>query len=238
MREILMMGISPIGGKREREAFDMLKKNSKLVLDTIRKFEEMTVAFFEERNLEKAEALGREVSDIETKADKGRRDFMRALHEGAFLPAFRGDLARLAEQLDTVADTAEAAMRTILLRDKIMGTLTKAERKRTEAKRFRRDLVKMARLTTETVDGLRVAVEALTEDVDVADRRAAEIDELEHQVDLIEQGLLKDIYESEKVLDPVSVVQLAEIVRRVENITDRAEDASDLIRIIGYLIRV
>ena len=238
MKEILMIGLSPIGGKREKEAFSTLGKNVKLVFDTVKKFEEMMTALFEKRNLEKAEALGREVAALETRADKGRREFMRTLHEGAFLPAFRGDLARLAEQIDSVADTAEAAARVILLRDKLLSAIAKAEKKRAGVKSLRTGLIHMARLTTQTVDCLRGAVEALMTDVAAADRRADEVDELEHEVDLIEQGLLRDIYGFEKVLDPISVVQLVEIAHRVENITDRAEDASDVIRIVGYLIRV
>ena len=238
LKEILTIGLSPIGGKREKEAFITLGKNVKLVFDTVKKLEEMITALFEKRNLEEAEALGRGVSFLETRADRGRRDFVRTLHEGAFLPAFRGDLARLAEQIDSVADTAEAAARAILLRDKLIGSIAKAEKKRGRAKSLRMGLVRMAKLTTQTVDRLRSAVEALMTDVDAANRRADEVDKLEHEVDLLEQGLLKDIYGFEKVLDPVSVVQLVEITRMVENITDRAEDASDVIRIVGYLVRV
>ncbi len=238
LKEILMIGLSPIGGRKEKEAFGVLSKNAKLVFDVIKKFEDLTITLFEERDLKKAEALGREVATLETRADRGRREFMRTLHEGAFLPAFRGDLARLAEQIDNVADTAESAARTILLRDKLIGVIAKAEKKKAGAKSLRASLVKMASLTTKTVDSLRGAVEALVKDVDAASRKAMEVDKLEHEVDLIEQGLLRDIYEFEKMFDPVSVVQLAEISRRIENITDRAEDASDMIQIIGYLIRV
>ena len=110
--------------------------------------------------------------------------------------------------------------------------------KRAEAKGLRESLIKIAGLTTKAVDSLRGAVKALMTDIDAAEKKGAEVNELEHEVDLIELGLLKDIYEFEKVLDPVSVVQLVEITRRTENIADRAEDASDMIRIVGYSIRV
>lgn len=210
----------------------------RLVFDAVKKLEEMITAFFEKRNLEEAENLGRGVSSIETEADKARREFIRTLHEGAFLPTFRGDLSRLAEQVDNVADTAEAAARAILLRDKLIDIITKAEKRKSGIKDLRRGLIRMAELTTQTVDRLRSAVEALMTDVEEAYRRAEEVDKLEHEIDMIQQCLLRDIYGFEKVLDPLTVVQLVEIARRIEAISDRAEDASDVVRQVGYLIKV
>lgn len=237
MKEILAVAFAPLGGKRERESFDILKRNAREVTEVVRQFEKVVVAFFSERDLEKAKVLGRELSTIETKADKGRRDFMRMLHEGAFLPAFRADFARLAERLDNVADTAEGAARAIVLREKLFAVLTKAERRSAKLKGWSRRFLQMARLTTETVETLQASVEALATNVNDAMKRANDVDKLEHEVDIIEQGLLGELYAYERFLDPVSVLQLAEIIRRFGNITDRAEDASDAIAIVAYTIR-
>jgi predicted phosphate transport protein (TIGR00153 family) len=237
MKNILTIAAVPFGGKREREALNILKRNAGSVAEVVKKFEELITVFFSERDLQKAEALGRELSALETKADKGRREFLRILHEGAFMPAFRGDLARLADRLDLVADTAEGAMRAILLRGKLTKVLLGAEKKSSKVGGFKVRFMKMAELTTKTVDTLEKAVEMLATDLDTALEHVQEVNELEHEIDVVEQGLLNDLYDCEKYFDPLSVVQLADILQRFENISDRGEDASDLIEIIAYTFR-
>jgi predicted phosphate transport protein (TIGR00153 family) len=223
-------------GKLEREAFRILKGNAKAVHDVVKKFEEFINAYFSEENLEKAESLGREVASLETRADKGRRDFLALLSRGAFLPAFRGDLAWLAERLDRVADTTEGAMRAVLLRKQLVQALKRAEKRNRRVKEWRNRFLKIARLTTQTVEILREAVEALEKDIDTALRKAKDVDSLEHEVDLIEQETVSDLYELEKLFDPITVVQLADILRRMGNITDRAEDMSDSIAILAMTL--
>lgn len=231
-----VFAIAIIGGKREREAFDVLRRNARDITTVVKKFEDLIFTYFSEQDLDRANVLGRELSELETKADKGRRDFLRILNEGAFLPAFRGDLAWLAERLDRVADTAEGAMRAILLREKLFTALAKAGRKSKKIKEWRSRFVKMAKLTTQTVELLQGSVEALGTNIDVALRKAAEVDKLEHEVDIIEQGLTNDLYELEALFDPLSVVQLADIIRRFGNISDRAEDMSDSIAIMAMTL--
>ena len=232
-----MIGISPIGGGKEREALDTLRKNAKSVLDTVKKFEEMILALFSERDMKKAQALGRQVTELETKADGGRRKFTCNLGKGAFLPAFRGDLARLAEELDNVADSAEGVTRAILLRERLFDALSKAEKKQKKAKVIRESLVKMARLATQTTEALQGAIDLLVTNIDATKTKIDEVEKLEHESDIVEQSLLGEMYEYEKVLDPVSIFQLSYLIRGIGDISDRAEDVGDLISIVAYTFR-
>jgi len=237
MREILMIGISPIGGGKEKETLEILRKNARMVVDTVKKFEEMILALFSDRDMKKAQALGRQVSELETKADGGRRKFTSELGKGAFLPAFRGDLARLAEHLDNVADAAEGVTRAILLREKLLDALLKAEKKKKKAKAIREGMVKMARLAAQTADALQRSIDLLVSNIDAVKRRVDEIENLEHESDKVEQSLLGTLYEYEKALDPVSVVQLGILIRGTGDISDRAEDVGDILSIISYTFR-
>lgn len=232
-----MIGISPIGGGREKEALDILRKNAKSVVATVKKFEEMIIALFSERDMKKAQALGRQVTELETKADEGRRKFMCDLGKGAFLPTFRGDLARLAEQLDNVANTAEGVTRATLLREKLLDALSKAEKKQKKAKAIREDMVKMAKLATQTTEALRGAIDLLVTNIDATKTKIAEVEKLEHESDLVEQSLLGELYAYEKVLDPVSMLQLSFLIRGIGDISDRAEDVGDVLSIISYTFR-
>ncbi len=228
--------LSIIGGKREQKAFDTLMQNARDVTSVVRKFEEVVTAYFSNRDTDRAEVLGRQLSKLETKADGGRRQFMKILNEGAFLPAFRGDLAWIAERLDGVADAAEGAMRAILLRQRLSSALAKAERKNKRIREWRLRFVKMAKVTTQAVEILQESIEALSTNIDDAIRKANFVDILESEVDKIEQGIINDLYEFEKIFDPLSVVQLADIIRRFGNISDRAEDMSDSVAIFAFTL--
>lgn len=231
-----VLSISIIGGKNEQRAFEILKNNAKTVTETVRKFEEVVKAYFIDEDVGRAERLGRELSNIETKADGGRREFIAMLNQGAFLPAFRGDLAWLAERLDRIADTAEGATRVLLMRKQLFNALKKAERRNRKILDIKKRLRKMATATTETVELLQRAVEVLAVNIDDALRKARDVDNLEHQVDLIEGSLINDIYELEKLFDPLTVSQLVEFIRRLGNIADRAEDMSDSIVILALTL--
>ena len=237
MREILIIGISPIGGGKEKEALKILRKHAKSVVDTVKKFEEMIITLFSERDLKKAQTLGRQVTELESKADEGRRKFTSDLSKGAFLPAFRGDLARLAEQLDNVADTAEGVTRAILLREKLLDALSKAEKKQKRAKAIREGMIKMARLATQTTEALRGAIDLLLTNIDATKTKINEVEELEHESDLVEQSLLGELYDYEKVLDPVSIFQLSYLIRGIGDVSDRAENVGDVLSIISYTFR-
>lgn len=237
MREIVLIGISPIGGGKEKEALKILRKNAKEVVNTVKKFEEMMVTLFSARDLKKAQTLGRQVAEFENKADMVRRKFTTELGKGAFLPAFRGDLARLAEQLDNVADTAEGVMRAILLREKLLGALLKAERKQKKAKAIREGLVRMARLSTQTVEALQRSIDSLATNMDAVKKRVEEVESLENEIDKVEQSLLGALYDYEKALDPVSVIQLSILIRGIGDISDRAEDVGDVLSIVVYTLR-
>ncbi len=237
MREILIIGISPIGGGKEKEALKILRKHAKSVVDTVKKFEEMIITLFSERDMKKAQTLGRQVTELESKADEGRRKFTSDLSKGAFLPAFRGDLARLAEQLDNVADTAEGVTRAILLREKLLDALSKAEKKQKRAKAIREGMIKMARLATQTTEALRGAIDLLLTNIDATKTKINEVEELEHESDLVEQSLLGELYDYEKVLDPVSIFQLSYLIRGIGDVSDRAENVGDVLSIISYTFR-
>jgi len=235
--KVLAISFSPISGKREKLALEMLVKNSEKVMETVRRTGELMRTFFMGRDLKRAEEMGKEISRVETEADAGRREFMSVLHGGAFLPAIRGDLARLAESLDNVADVSEAAMRELLQRKRLMEAISSAESRNANVAALWSSIPKLVEATDETVRVMCEAIRALGTDLRVAAEKAKEVDRLEHEVDIIEQGMLVNLYALEEAFDPVSVFQLGEVLRRYENITDRAEDVSDIISILVYTLR-
>lgn len=226
----------PIVGRKEREAFEIIKQNGKIISEIAKEFEKMVIVFFTEGDLTKAQALGRRITELESVADKGRRKFTRSLQAGAFLPLMRGDLARLAERFDEVADAVEEAMRAILLREKLAPALAKCIRKKGLGE-FGKDLSRVVGIATRTTEALRASIDLLASDLDASLAKADEVEELEHESDIAEQSLLSGLHSFEKSLDPITVIQLKEIIEKVGEISNRAEDAADVVSTIAYVQR-
>ena len=219
---------------KEKETLRLLGLHSEAMVAVVRKFEELLQALssFE---WEKACCLGREVTLLESQADERLEKFNRALARGAFLPAYRGDLARLGSQLDNVADVTEEVSRTILSRERTWRMVKRMGRK---MERLREGMMKMGELATRCAEALSSSVQTLLSNMDLAEAQAKEVGRKEHESDLIEQGLIVYLYEKEKGLDPLTVIQLDQIIHGIGDISDQAEEASHLLLILIYGFRV
>lgn len=233
MLEIASIGFLPLGAKREKATIELLRKHAAAVLDVVRRFEELIIAF-SRRDLKKVDVLGAELDRAETDADAIRRKFEASLGEGAFLPAFRPDLSRLAERVDDVADVTQDAARAVRWRGQLIDVLAKAERKKAEARAIREGFVKIAGMAVKTVEALQGAVDALISDVEKSLKETNKIELAEHESDLLEEKLIKTLYGIEKLFDPISLIQAKEIIHLMGEISNVAEDAGDVIQLISY----
>jgi predicted phosphate transport protein (TIGR00153 family) len=215
---------------KEREATNILKEACSKLSKTGSKFEEFFVAFFVEEDFKTAEALGKKISELESSADEDRRKFIQKIYEGAFLPAMRGDLVDLAEKLDKVIDAIEETLKCVLLRESLLKKLGKRRREIGESLR------KLAAKSREAVDSLANAVNLLFVDLDAVMLKVNEVQRLEHESDLLESEFVASLVDLEKSLDPLSVIQLEEIVKKLGSISDAAEDTGDvLLRLVSGL---
>ncbi len=212
------MKMALFGGK-ESDVFDAIEEHLKVVEETIKAFREL-VATYIDGNLEEAKKYEELVGDLETKADGLRRSIEMMLYEGAFLPANRGDYARLSELIDQVADAAESAAHTIILaKPKIPADMGK-------------DVLTLVDSTMETYKKLRKSVEALNTDVDMAMKLAKETEDAEERADEVEYRLKKAVFDSEDVTTYAKLIW-NQILTKIGDIADRAEDASDQVLLMS-----
>jgi predicted phosphate transport protein (TIGR00153 family) len=235
VKSLHVFGISllPVGGKKEKAAFKTIKRHATAVAQTVEKFEEAFVAYSEQK-FRKGETLAWEVDQLETKADRTRVKFETELGAGAFLPAFRGELARLSERLDDVADMAEDAIRGIRLRPRIFEVLTEAEKKKKGARAIRIGLVELTGKAVNTARALKTAIDTLLKDMDAAAKKAIEVDKFERESDIMEEELLKELYRYEKLICPVTVMQIKDTIEAIGEISNAAEDAGDILSAMVY----
>lgn len=230
------VSLLPIGSGKEKKTFEILKKLSDTVVRSVEKFEE-GVKTYSDKKFDEGEKYLREVDRLESKADKYGMEFESKLREGAFLPAFRGDLSRLAESIDDVSDRAEESMREIHRRPRVFEDLTKAEEKNEEAESIRLGLVDLAGKAVASARIANKAVSILLEDMDEAAERAEEIHRRERESDTQEDELAVNLYKHEDLLNPTTVMQVKGLIERFGSISDAAEDSGDIISAMTISMR-
>jgi len=209
----------PIFGGKENNVFEVLDNHLDAVEKTLTKFKELVEAYVDEE-FEKAEEKVKEVENFEREADSLRRGIESMLYAGAFLPTNRGDYARLVELIDNVADAAESASHVLILA------------KPKVPKSLKDEILKTVEAALKTYLELKKSVIALDEDVDEALEYAKSTEKLEEISDECERDLLGKIFESEELSTYAKLIW-NQIVTKIGDISDRAEDASDQVMLIA-----
>jgi predicted phosphate transport protein (TIGR00153 family) len=209
----------PLFGGKETDVFEAIDKHLEVVEGTLVVFRDMVEAYLN-RNLERAKKLEEEVSRLETEADNLRRSIELLLYEGAFLPVSRGDYVRLSELIDQVADAAESAAHTLILAKPKVPEDLKGK------------ILALVDSSIETFKALKEAVKALNEDVDKALEMAKKTEDSEENADRIEYEVKEKVFESETITTYAKLIW-NQVLTKIGDIADRAEDASDQVMLMA-----
>lgn len=165
-----------------------------------------------------AKRLALETHDAEGKADDIRREVEAQLLEGALLASSRRDILEVIEQVDRLANSAEAVLDTLLLeRFEIPEPISG----------FVREISEQTAAIVEEVDQ---ALHALFHDTKNVVAHTQAIEKGEGAVDRIEREALKAIFRMDVEL--ARKLQLRDFIRQLVEISDRAEDLSDRLDIL------
>ncbi|HDH44250.1 MAG TPA: TIGR00153 family protein [Thermococcus sp.] len=209
----------PIFGGKENNVFKAIDEHLDAVGLTIKKLCELMETYLA-GDIEKAEVLMKEVEDQERVADELRREIEAMLYQGAFLPVNRGDYARLSELIDSVADAAESAAHALILaKPKIPSDLKK-------------EILDLLNASLETYKLVEKSVKMLNTNVDGAIEYAKKTELAEEDADKIEYALLRKVFESERITTFAKLIW-NQVVTKIGDIADRAEDASDQVLLIA-----
>ncbi|WP_297536077.1 TIGR00153 family protein [Thermococcus sp.] len=209
----------PIFGGKESNVFEAIDRHLDAVDKTVRAFERLMGSYLG-GDLKGAKELEEEVTRLESEADTLRRSIELMLYEGAFLPASRGDYVRLSELVDQVADAAESAAHTLILAKPRVPEELKDE------------IMALVGEAVKTYEKLMEAVKALNEDVDKALKLAKETEDLEENADRIEYDVKAKVFDSESITTYAKLIW-NQVLTKVGDIADRAEDASDQVMLMA-----
>jgi len=167
----------------------------------------------------KLEELASHAYAAESNADDLRKEVQMFLFGRALFPESRGDILGLLEAVDRVPNQAENVVRIILYQ----GMPMPAE---------------WATLWLEQVDAVKAcslklvdAVRSLFADFRDAIALSDQVSELESRSDEAEHSLISNIFRSD--MPTADKILLRDLVEALGSIADRAEDASDRVRIIA-----
>ncbi|NJE05341.1 TIGR00153 family protein [Thermococcus sp. M36] len=209
----------PIFGGKESGVFETIENHLAVVDETLVAFRELMRVYLE-GDFERAKAFEREVDELESKADRLRRDIETMLYEGAFLPANRGDYVRLSELIDQVADAAESAAHTLILaKPKVPAEL-------------KDEIMELVDSSIKSYKVLVEAVRALNRDVDKAIELAKAVEDSEEGADDVEYDVKGKVFESETITTYAKIIW-NQILTKIGDIADRAEDASDQVMLMA-----
>lgn len=159
-----------------------------------------------------------EVHKAESKADDIRREIEVLMYSKSLFPESRGDIMGLLETMDRVPNQAEDAIRMIWNQYVVIP------------KKHSEEILTLVDVCCRAAYAMVDSAKKLFSDFTNAAVAVGKIDELESEGDRIEAALIEKVF-SEKV-DSISTIVFRDFIKCVAQISDRAENVGDRIRII------
>ncbi|MBN2111130.1 MAG: TIGR00153 family protein [Methanosarcinaceae archaeon] len=194
--------------------------------EAVRKLGESVDAFCN-GDMEKVEQLNHEIDVLEHEADVIKQTIRSELSSSIMMPVNASDLLNFLKPQDSISDVAQEVS--------FWLTLRKFE----ASEEIRKGLLELMAKTLETVEEYEKLVDTLSElletsfskrDVEDSLTLVVEVEEMEHQVDLVEKDLIKKIFMEEESSGGASVYHLVRLAAGIGDIADKAENAADRLR--------
>lgn len=200
----------------------LVTRHLTLVDATLRAFQEALLAYL--RGEANAEALAQTVHEHESRADDVRREVIGELLRGALLGSYREDMLHLVEQMDLLANSADSLINDLILqRIRIPQELTER-------------IEQICLKSMEILEAVREAVRLLFADMRGVLEHTHHIEKLEGEIDQLEQSSIRDLFQLDLPL--AEKLWVRDFIAHLAQLSDRAEDLSDLIEIIVAKRRV
>ena len=208
--------------KREKEIIENYKKHLSVALHCMELFIEQLNSLFS-GDWEKINEIERIIYRKEREGDKLRRKNEYLFSEGLLFPSDRMLFINLSEEIDKVIDKIQQVSRILTLRKPSQ-----------EAIEFLKDprVMKYLEVTKKSVETLYSSAISLLESREASLKKAHEVEEYESEADELKLELLRKLYSEERKINILSLLQLEKLILWIDAISDKAEDASDVIILI------
>ena len=204
-------------GKKEKRAMEEINVHMDLVAKCAT---QLAIAYRAYLDGDKDEfmAEAKLTREIEKQADQARREVELTIYSGAFMPLNREDYLNLAETLDRVADDSVSVVNILQLTE--VGIPESVQGR----------IGEMIEETIHCVETLTKCVATCISKRKKATAIARDIEKLEEDIDEKEFNLRSDLYRMN--IEGYDKILLNDLVEKIGDISDTAEDTSDLIVIL------
>ena len=199
---------------REGNFFEMFDQHANRIVEAAHAFSKMVANY---SDVEKRNLHHREVDEAERAADRITHEVSRVLHKTFITPIDRDQIHQLINTLDDVADLIQDSAETMALYD---------------VHHMTDDILRLTDLSVRCCERLKDAVGLIGKVRDAATAEAAlktcaEIDKLESDADHVMRSAMSRLFREEP--DVRELIKLKAVYELLETITDRCEDAANLI---------
>jgi predicted phosphate transport protein (TIGR00153 family) len=194
---------------REAKFFDMFAGLSRNITEGAKLLQDIL------QHSRDAESRVKQLQEIEHRADDITHAIITKLNQTFITPFDREDIHRLASSLDDVLDFVNAAaVRLTLYR--IFDPPPAAS--------------ELAGLIVQQSEELAIGVSLLQNNQNVLEH-CVEVNRLENEADRVSRKAIAELFEHEK--DPIQLIKLKELYEVLENATDKAEDAANVLEAVA-----
>ena len=180
-------------------------------------FKSIVSLYLNNGNTDKFDEMVKQVSEMESKADKITKEVERALYEETLIPDARSDVLRLLEHMDELIGMYQGNCYHFSIQ------------KPDFPKDFHEDLINLSETVVNCVESLCLTVRSFFRDIKSVRDNAHKVTFYEKESDIQFSSLARKIFNSDLPLD--QKMHLRYFVEKIDRICDHAEDIADEIQI-------
>ncbi len=190
---------------RESKFFEMFAELSRNITEGARLLQDIL------QHSREADSRVQQLQEIEHRADDITHSIITKLNQSFITPFDREDIHRLASSLDDVLDFVNAAAVRLNMYRIVDPPPASAE---------------LAGLIVQQSEELARGVSLLQNNQNVL-AHCVEVNRLENEADRVSRKAIAELFEREK--DPIQLIKIKELYEVLENATDKAEDAANVL---------
>ncbi|MDK2782695.1 MAG: uncharacterized protein PWQ32_284 [Thermococcaceae archaeon] len=216
-----------------KSPFKPLIKHAEVVLEAVGTLEKALGAW-ERGEYEKMREYARRVDDLEDFADRIKEEIRDSLSSKLFMPVNRGDILGYLEMQDKIADAAENTAKWLLVRDPNNIPEDIKDEVRTLIMTMSQESIKAAKLVYEAIVQMDRVIESGfgEKEIEREYEIIKEIESVEHKIDELDTKFMEIIFKNSSRLEWGLGMYLLNIAKTLSNISDKAKDAAERIRLM------
>ncbi len=180
-------------------------------------FKSIVSLYLNNGNTDKFDEMVKQVSEMESKADKITKEVERTLYEETLIPDARSDVLRLLEHMDELIGMYQGNCYHFSIQ------------KPDFPKDFHKDLINLSETVVNCVESLCLTTRSFFRDMKSVRDNAHKVTFYEKESDIQFSSLARKIFNSDLPLD--QKMHLRYFVEKIDRICDQAEDIADEIQI-------